>query len=47
MNAVYRRNGIPLAAFIHCMAESSLHDKDMDKDDRMEVFVASDSLGKL
>ncbi len=46
MNAVYRRNGLPIAAFIHCMTESALHDRQMDKEDRMEVFAASDSLGK-
>jgi hypothetical protein len=46
MNAVYRRNGLPIAAFIHCMAESALHDRQMDKEDRMEVFAASDSLGQ-
>ncbi len=45
MNAVYRRNGLPLAAFIHCLAESPVHDADLDKDNRMEVFAASDSLG--
>jgi hypothetical protein len=47
MNAVYRRNGLPLSAYIHCLAESGIHDVDLDKDDRMEVFVASDSLGML
>jgi hypothetical protein len=47
MNAVYRRNGLPLAAFIHCLAESPVHDADLDKDNRMEVFAASDSLGTL
>jgi hypothetical protein len=46
MNAVYRRNGLPIAAFIHCMTESALHDRQMDKEDRMEVFAASDSLGR-
>jgi hypothetical protein len=45
MNAVYRRNGLPLSAYIHCLAESVVHDADLDKDDRMEVFVTSDSLG--
>ena len=47
MNAVYRRNGLPLSAFIHCLAESTIHDADLDKEDRMEVFVSSDSLGRF
>ena len=47
MNSAYRRNHLPLEAFIHCMAETHLHDLDLtSKDNMMEVFASSDSLGR-
>jgi hypothetical protein len=46
MNSAYRRNHLPLEAFIHCMAETHLHDMDLASEDKMEVFASSDSLGR-
>jgi hypothetical protein len=46
MNSVYRRNRLPIQAFIHCMAESRIHDYHIASDYRMDVFASSNSLGR-